>query len=315
MCIVLDVFRISAEKIIALMGFFLVGYVFDRKKLAAKDAPQTLSRLLTLLFCPALTVNSMAANLNRAAVASQKDLLIVGSAMIAVAILVSRPLSRWIARGDEALKGILYYNLAYSNYGYIGYPMIQGVFGEAALARFIFFALPLSVLCLTYGRMAVEGQKRVSVKFLRSPLTLSIGLGLLIGLLEIPLPQALTSFLTLSGNCTGPVSMLITGMILSRANLRVCLKDPRNYLLAALRLLALPLAALAILYPLGVRGESLFFTGCFMCLPFGTNPIVFREAMGLDAEKAAGMTLVSYIFSILTVPAMFMLFRTLSGLG
>ena len=75
------------------------------------------------------------------------------------------------------------------------------------------------------------------------------------------------------------------------------------------------LAALAVLYPLGVRGEALFFTGCFLCLPFGTNPIVFREAKGLDAQKAAGMTLVSYVFSILTVPAMFMLFRTLSGLG
>lgn len=296
------------------MGFFLVGYVFDRKRLVAEDATQTLSKLLTLLFCPALTLNSLATNLNRAAIREHGSLLAFGCAMIAAAIAISRPLARWIARGDEDLRGILNYNLIYGNYGYIGYPMIQGVFGEAALSRFLLFAVPLNMVCFTYGRMAVEGRKRISLKFLLTPLSLSIWLGLLIGLLEIPLPPVVTGFLSASGSCTGPISMLITGMILSRSNLGACLRTPQNYLLAAMRLVILPLVALAILYPLGVRGEALFFTGCFLCFPFGNNPIVFREAMGMDAQKAAGMTLVSYLFSLVTVPAMFTLFRTLSGL-
>lgn len=297
------------------MGFFLVGYVFDRKRLVARDATQTLSRLLTMLFCPALTLNSLAVNLNRAAIRAHGGLMLFGSVMIVASIAASRPLSRWIARGDEDLRGILNYNLIFGNFGYIGYPMIQGVFGDAALSRFLLFAVPLNIVCLTYGRMAVEGCKRISLKFLLTPLTLSIGLGLVIGLLEIPLPPALTGFLSASGSCTGPISMLITGMILSRADPGVCLRQPLNYLLAAMRLLILPLLALAILYPLGVRGEALFFTGCFMCFPFGNNPIVFREAMGFDAQKAAGMTLVSYVFSLITVPVMFTLFRSLSGLA
>lgn len=311
---IFDVFRISAEQIIALMGFFLVGYIFDRKRLVAKEASQTLSKLLTLLFCPALTFNNLATNLNRRALLEHRDLILVGSAAILVSILASRPLSRRLARGDADLEGILDYNLIYGNYGYIGYPMILGVFGEAALSRFLLYAVPLNVVCFTYGRMVVEGHKRVSVKFLLTPLSLSIWLGLLAGCLEIPMPAVVTSFLSASGSCTGPISMLITGMILSRADLGQCLRQPVNYLLAALRLVILPLAALAILYPLGVRGEALFFTGCFLCFPFGTNPIVFREAMGSDAHKAAGMTLVSYLFSLVTVPAMFMLFRSLSGL-
>lgn len=296
------------------MGFFLVGYVLEKKHLVADDATQTLSKLLTLLFCPALTLNNLATNLNRRAIVEHRELLIVGTVMIVVSIILSRPLSKWISRGDEDLEGILDYNLIYGNYGYIGYPMIQGVFGEAALARFLLFAVPLNAVCFTYGRMVVEGRKRVSLQFLLTPLSLSIWIGLLLGILEIPLPRVVTGFLSASGSCTGPISMLITGMMLSRADLRWCLRQPINYLLSALRLLILPLLALAVLYPLGVRGEALFFTGSFMCFPFGNNPIVFREAMGRDAQKAAGMTLVSYLFSLITVPLMFMLFRTLSGL-
>lgn len=312
---IFDVFRISAEQIIALMGFFLVGYIFERKRLVAKEATQTLSKLLTMLFCPALTLSNLAGNLTRSAIIENRGLLIVGSATILVSILVSRPLSRWIARGDKDLQGILDYNLIYGNYGYIGYPMIQGVFGDAALFRFLLYAIPLNVVCYTYGRMVVEGKKRLSLKFLLTPLSMSIWLGLLIGLLEIPLPTALMGFLSSAGSCTGPISMLITGMILSRVNLGQCLREPRNYLLAVLRLVVLALVAMAILYPLGVRGEELFFTGCFMCFPFGNNPIVFREAMGRDSQKAAGMTLVSYLFSLITIPIMFTLFRSLAGLS
>lgn len=297
------------------MGFFVVGYALAKKKLLPEDASQTLSKLLTLLFCPALTLNNLATNLNRNSIREHRDLLIVSTVVIVLSILIVRPMSRWLSKGDEDLRGILDYNLIYGNYGYIGYPMIQGVFGEAALSRFLLYATPLNVVCYTYGRIVVEGRKKLSLKFLLTPLSLSLWIGLFIGVMEIKLPSVVTGFLAASGNCMGPVSMLITGMMLSRVDLLQCFREPRNYLFAALRLAVLPLAALAVMFPLGVRGEALFFTGCFMCFPFGNNSIVFREAMGRDAQKAAGMTLVSYAFSLITVPAMFTLFRSLSGLS
>lgn len=312
---ILSVFEITAEKILTLMGFFVVGYILARKKILPENAPQTLSKLLTLLFCPALTLNNLAENLNRGSIREHGKLMLISSCVIVVSILLMRPLSRLFSRGDEDLRGILDYNLIFSNYGYIGYPMVQGVFGAAVLSRFLLFATPLSVVCYTYGRMVVEGRRKISLRFLLTPLSLSLWIGILIGVLEIPLPPLVSGFLSASGNCMGPVSMLITGMILSRVKLAACMLNVRNYLFAALRLVILPLSAVAVLYLLGVRGEALFFTGCFMCLPFGNNPIVFREAMGMDAQKAAGMTLISYFFSLLTVPAIFALLQSLSGMA
>lgn len=310
-----DVFLITAEKILMLMCFFAMGYALAKFRLMPDDAPQTLSKLLTLLFCPALTLNSMATNLNRASLRANADLFITGAVVMLVSIVLARPLARTVSRGDEDLRGIMNYNLLFGNYGYIGYPMIQGIFGDAALSRFLLFAVPLNIVCYTYGRMVVEGHKRPSVKFLLTPLSISLGLGLLIGVLEIPLPKVVTDVLSASGDCMGPISMLISGMILSHVSLKGCFTNGWNYLFAALRLVLLPLVAMAVMVPLGVRGEALFFTGCFMCFPFGNNPIVFREALGLDSQKAAGMTLLSYIFSLITVPVMFTLFRNLAGLA
>ncbi len=297
------------------MCFFALGFVIARKKILPDDAPQTLSRLLTTLFCPALTLNGLASNLNRASIRSSAGLMLTGAALVVAAMGVSRVLSRKLSGGDRDLRAILCYNLLYSNYGYIGYPMILGLFGEAALSRFLLFAVPVSISCYTYGRMVVEGGKRLSLKFLLKPLSLAMPLGILIGVAEIRLPGVITDVLSASGSCMGPVSMLVSGMILSRVQPRRCFLDWRNYVFTALRLVILPLVALAVMLPLGVRGEALFFAGCFLCLPFGNNPIVFREAEGMDAQKAAGMTLLSYLFSLVTVPVMFALYRSLAGLG
>ena len=304
-----SIFMISAEKILALMCFFAMGFMLARKKVLPGNAPQTLSRLLTTIFCPALTLNGMAANLDRATIGANAGLLLTSAAVIAVGTVVSRVLSRRLSHGDEDLRSILHYNLLYSNFGYIGYPMILGIFGEAALSRFLLYAVPISVSVTFYGRLAVEGRTKLSLRFLLEPLSMSMFLGLLIGVLEIPLPGVVSDVLSTAGGCTGPVSMLVSGMVLSRVDLRRCFLDWRNYLFTALRLVVIPLAALAVMLPLGVRGESLLFTGCFLCLPFGSNPIVFREALGMDTQKAAGMTLVSYLFSLATVPVMFALFE------
>ena len=305
-----SIFQISAEKILALMCFFAMGFAIARKRIVSENAPQTLSRLLTLIFCPALTLNGMAANLDRATIRANAGLLLTSAVVIAVGTVVSRVLSRTLSRGDEDLRSILNYNLLYSNFGYIGYPMILGIFGEAALSRFLLYAVPISISVTFYGRLAVEGRAKLSLRFLLEPLSLSMFLGLLIGVLELPLPGVVSDVLSTAGGCTGPVSMLVSGMVLSRVDLRRCFLDWKNYLFTALRLVVIPLIALAVMLPLGVRGESLLFTGCFLCLPFGSNPIVFREAIGMDTQKAAGMTLVSYLFSLATVPLMFALFES-----
>lgn len=303
-----DVFVISAEKILSLMCFFAMGFVLARRKTLPDDAPKVLSRLLTTIFCPALTLNSMAANLSRATVRANLGLLATSAAVIAVGTVVSRVLSRKLAGDDLDLRSTLYYNLLYSNFGYIGYPMILGIFGDAALARFLLYCVPISVSVNLYGRMAVEGGGKLTPRALLNPLALSTFLGLLIGVAEIPLPSVVGDVLSTAGACTGPVSMLVSGMALSQVDLRGCFIDWKNHLFTALRLVILPLIALGALLALGVRGEALLFTGCFLSLPFGSNPIVFREAMGMDTQKAAGMTLMSYLFSLATVPLMFALF-------
>lgn len=76
---------------------------------------------------------------------------------------------------------------------------------------------------------------------------------------DIPLPGVAFDVFSTAGTYKGPVSMLVMGMVLRRVDLRRCFLEPKNCLFSALRLVILPLVALAILLALGVRSESLLF--------------------------------------------------------
>ncbi len=309
-----ELFLVTAEKMSVLLAFFLIGFVLAKKKLIPADSSKTLSLLLTTVFNPALTLSSFITNLNRKSFAENAGLIGVGCIAALAAILAARLLSRSLAGKDEDLRALLDYQLAYSNYGYIGYPLILGIFGSAALYRFMLYAIPIGIGNSTYGRMRLEGRKRLSLGFLLLPQTMALFLGLLIGLLEIPIPRFVNDFLSSAGSCMGPVGMLVVGMSLSRVDLGKSLKDGRNYLYTALRLVLLPLACALVCKVLGVGGEAMFFSCCVLCFCFGSNPFLYREAIGKDASGAAGMTLLSYVFSLVTVPLMFALFWNMSGL-
>lgn len=305
------VFFTTLLKIGELVLFCALGYVLMRWGKLPKDTPSALSKLLTLLFCPALTFSALYGNLDLPSLQANGSRILISTVIMFALCPISRFLAKKISRGDESMRQLLCYNLYVSNYGYIGYPLISGVFGEEALCRFLLFCIPFTIMTNTYGRMVLQGEKKITFNFLFSPLTLSLVFGILLPVCNIKIPSVIDNVLITSGNCLGPVSMLLAGMVLSRCPLKDCLLRPLNYLLSALRLVILPLAAVFVLYVFGFRGEILLFIGCVLCMPFGTNPVIFRESIGQNSDSAVSTSCPTYIFALITVPLLFSLFSIL----
>ena len=305
------VFSTTLLKIGELMLFCALGYVLMHWGKLPKDTPAALSRLLALMFCPSLSFSTLYKNLDLPSLRANSTIILVSIVLLIALCPLSRFLAKKIAKNDDDLRRLLCYNLYVSNYGYVGYPLIRGVFDEEALCRFLLFCMPISIMCYTYGRMVLQGEKKLTFHFLISPLTLSLVFGILFGICNVKLPTVVENVLNASGNCLGPVSMLLAGMVLSRCRMKDCFLRPLNYLLSALRLLVIPLVIVFALYLVGLRGEVLLFAGCAQCMPFGTNPIIFRESVGQCSDSAVSTSCPTYIFSLITVPLLFALFTTL----
>src|SRR5699024_4627623 len=123
--------------------------------------------------------------------------------------------------------------------------------GSLGLLYASIFLLPQRIFMWSYGLSmftAVDGREVVK-KVLTHPCIVSIFIGMAVMALYtygIQLPDALRETISSLGACSTPLSMLLTGAILSEVNLRELFQ--RQVLLFSLyRLLILPLIVLAVL--------------------------------------------------------------------
>lgn len=304
-----EVLENTIGQLIILFGFILVGLLIGRLKLLPHDAAGTLSKMLTVFFMSALNFRTCAQNCKIENVTQYITYIGISAAVVLVLFLLSKPLSKMLAKQDSEI-GIFSYALTVSNMGYMGYPMMEAMFGPEMLFKMMITGIPVNIYIYTLG-MGMMATGKVSFRSLINPVFISTVLGIAFGLSGLALPAAADSFLESAANCMSPVAMLVSGLVMSRLPFGKLFGDVRAYLVSFLRLILLPAAIVAVLYLLGVGAELLVIMLILYAMPIGMNTIVFPEAHGIDAVVGAKLVLVSNILCIVTIPVMVMLFMQL----
>lgn len=312
----LEVFNLTLSKVGMLLIFISAGYILRRSHRLPENAGRVLSLLCVTVFSPAYSILNLSRNL-RIEVLGEKLLLVsYGLAFAAVAIVIGLVLGRLMGRSPVD-KSSLTYAFTFPNYGYFGYPVIEGVFGTAMLGDFMVFAIPSSLLCCSYGYVLFQKDKKYNImRLLKTPLIASLVLGVALGLTGIKLPALLESALSGAGACMSPCSMLLAGFMLGKFPLKQLFSGVRPYYLTAIRMVGIPVALGAVMYLCGLRGSWLFWPLVFSCLPLGLNLVVYPESNGFEKEAGdnAKLCFISYVLALAVLPCLFAVLTKLAGM-
>ena len=127
------------EQVGLLFLFMFSGYLLGKSKLINCEHSKILSVLGIYLFLPCTVFNAFYTNFTVKNLTQYYMLFIV--AIILLSVLVS---FACIAVGffskDKYEKNVYKYTLIISNYGYMGYALAQGLYGEEGLLYIILFA-------------------------------------------------------------------------------------------------------------------------------------------------------------------------------
>ena len=159
-----------------------------------------------------------------------------------------------------------------------------------------------------------DGKKKSLASRLKSfvnPMFIAMIVGMVIGLLNVNLPSSVNNVISTSANCMSPVAMILTGFTVAELDLKKALTNGGVYAISAFRLLLFPLIAIGAfaLIPLNIPDSYVICAVCSIAMPLGLNTIVIPAAYGKDTSVASGMALVSHLFSIITIPLIFMLLK------
>lgn len=300
----LEVAELTVAKVAMLLTFIAAGYLLRVTKKLPENAGKILSALTATIFCPAYNLRNLWQNFTVEKIRENSLVMGYGLLFTLISIGVALLLARFLGKPGLERRS-LSYAFSIPNYGYFGYPVIEGVFGTEVLAQTLVFIVPLSIATNTYGYLLFTPNGKLNWKRLLNPLILAAPIGMLLGLLSVPMPGFVQDVLVGAGSCMSPCAMLLAGFVLGSFPLSKLLSSFRAYWLSAIRLIAIPALFGMVLWLLGATGIWLLLPIVVFAMPLGLNLVVYPESQGMDASDNARMCCVSYILAIVVLPLVF----------
>ncbi len=288
-----------------LMLFFciLIGFIAYKTGVMTLDLQKGLSTLVLSVTMPALILSSV---LNRSEESPQVPMLLLvglGFALILGRLLLSYPLT-WLLRVPKEQAGPYRFLTAFSNVGFMGFPVVSALFGPEAVLCAAMFQIPFYLLSYTIGIRQVAGkaERPPLRKTLLHPAVLSSLGALLLYLTDLRLPAVIGQSAAFIGQITTPATMLIVGATLASVPLRQALGVWRLYPYAVITLIAFPLLTYVLLRPFTQSVYILGVTTVLAAMPAATNSTMLCHQYGGDAALCSSGVFVSTVLSLLTIP-------------
>lgn len=301
------------EVMITLFAIAVVGYAAGKMKYMGGEFDRKLSSLVINWTCPALILSS-AMNGELPDRRYIIPLLLISAFTYVVLTALAWGLARLMTKRVEQ-RGIVAFALVFGNVGFMGYPVVDAIFGHQA----VFYAAVLNVVntfaIFTVGTMMITGgegadRKHFNKKVLYSTPMLAAYLSMLIVALGIDnVPGFISQPLTMIGNITVPAALLIIGSSMSQLPLRALLGTRVIYATTLLRLCLLPVGVHFLCLALGFDPYVTYINTVVIAMPVATYGTILCLKYNRDTTLITEMTFTTTLLSILTIPVVALLLK------
>lgn len=300
-------FMLTLQQVLKLFVFMLIGFILHRTKTLPDETAGILSKLEVNLLLPCLTFRTFAENFTLEKLSADKEMMIIAVISTILTLIIGTLIGRHISR-DHYEQNVSIYSINCPNTGYVGTPLVLALFGSETLMKMLMFCMPLTIYTYSEGYRLLTDKKDITLKNFIAPPLISMFLGAFVGLIGLPIPTILSDVVSNCADCMAPLAMVLTGCVIARFRFRDILKDLHIYEVVLLRMVAIPLVVLSIgrLFQCGT--ETMVLLAAVFAMPTGLNTIVVPASINKDCHLGAGMTCVSNIFGLLSIPLIFQIF-------
>lgn len=308
--------KIIISQIIILSVVVLVGAAAARLKVLTLESKDMLSKVIFNISLPLmLFTNFLRIEADTRLLANSFIVLMVSGFVIMFLLLAGWITTRiFNIRGGEG--AVFRVHSMFGNTIFLGFPLIQALFGAEGLLYASMFQLisniimwTVGVVVLTYGN-GTSWKKSLLKVF--NPNTIATLLGLVFFLFSLKLPGLLVTPLAELGSANTWLSMLYIGAMLAFSNVGGLLNRKSLYILSFNRLLLLPGILVLSFYffssVFGLNADKLVLSVIILeaSMPCMASVVIMAKELGADDRQAVGNVFVSTILSIVTLPLVMM---------
>ncbi len=304
------VFFSSLQNLASLTLLCCIGYLVAWKDWVGHETEIFIPKLITVVAIPLFLMENVVTHFQRG------DLLqlFLGSMVPFVSIVASFVLFLAIARLlriDVRHKKLFAVASSASNVILVGIPVTTALFGQAAIAHLLLYFVGNSIFFWTIGNYCIASEggnrsQRISLsetlRRIFSPPLCGLLAGIVIVLLNIPLPGAIADTCRYLGHLATPLAMIYVGIVIRRMDWSKKYFNKDILFALVLRLAVCPLIMFALFtfVPLPTLQKQVYVI--MAGLPTMTNVALLSAYYGADKEFGSAFVAFSTIAAMFTIP-------------
>lgn len=304
----------TLNQTIVLFLILITGYMGKKFKLITNNMNKDLSNLILYIALPCMIITSLSSY------DFSKELLIVSGKLIAISwivyaasIFLSYPLAK-LLKLDGTTKDIFQFGIVFSNVAFMGFPVINSVFGSQGIFYAALYNLPFNFILWTFGVMVLSRpgtdevnpilneKGSINLKILLNPGIISVFIGFILFLTSIKLPGPIFEAMELLGNITTPLSMIFVGSILADIDVKKVFTNKVAFILSGIRLLGIPLILLLVLKQFDLDSMTIGIPVIITAMPIAANCTIMATKYGNDYHLGSQVVFISTMLSMITIP-------------
>lgn len=299
-----------AQKIAVMFLMMFCGFMLVKLKLVKSTDSRILAMICMYVVIPCMVIDAFQIECTPERL--HDFLAMIAAAVLAHVVFIG---STMLLRRPLKLKPIEQLSMEYPNCGNLIMPLVLSVFGE----EMVFFACPYvcvqTLMVWTHGRMVVANGGRFDLKkiFLNVNVICTL-LGLTFFITGFKLPGMIASACDSLGGIIGPISMLLTGMLIGGADLKKIFSQKQAYLICVMRLLVYPLLLILALKFTGLTRlasspDVMMITLLAASAPSATTVTNLSQVYNSDPEIAATVNIITMLLCIITMPVINLIYQ------
>ena len=296
---------------ITMFILLFAGFVLTKKGVMSGDFRIALTDFLLNFILPCNIIKSFLMEFNLQILKDCSAVLLLSCGIQLLSIFMGRVIYRNTTDGK---RQTLQYGLQVSNAGFLGNPVMEGIYGAQGLLYASIYLIPLRLAMWTVGIACFTGTRGKGVlrRIVTHPCIIATAIGLFLMLSGIQLPQWLVKPITLTGSSNTALSLLVVGGVL--ASLKPSnLLDKHCFGYCLLRLIIIPLITLAGCLLLHTQPMVTQTAVILAGMPAPLTAAMLATRYGKDETLAVSMIFISTLASMVTLPLLSLLITAMIG--
>jgi predicted permease len=290
-----------------------VGFLFYKIKMIDDKGRQTIADVVVYIANPAVLFAAFQNDDN--GLYFDERLAGLGYALLLsfIALVVACAVAFALIRGrGEGKKKAAIERLALfaTNSGFMGIPLVSGIFGEEGVFYLAAFIAVNSIAVFSVGVVMMQGGGFKPAQILhtiRSPAIIGIVLGFVVFITRLELPALVLEPIGFAANMTTPLAMLTAGATMASVDFRAMIRKFRILYICLLRLFIIPLLTYAafLLVPASpiVIGPVLAAAAC----PSATMCVILAVKYNNDSVYASELFAATTLLSMVSLSVVMLL--------